>query len=265
MAPRVVLYMFTGSGPSMTAALMLAHKDIAHKRKHLMVGPHAFGMLSRGFQTMTVPALKIDGRRVQGSRDISRALEELEPQPPLFPGDGERRRAVEHAERFGEELQDIARRLVLGASRRDPRVFTDVYRHASPWMRPMQRVSRAPMVRLATAGHRATDRAASEDLCALPELLDRIDAWIAGGLLDGVQRNAADLQIATAIALLLCFADLAPFIEGRPAARLARLVPEHPDAIASTFPEAWLDALRSTSARRDDSGSVRAAAMDPRV
>ncbi|MDP8910414.1 MAG: glutathione S-transferase N-terminal domain-containing protein, partial [Chloroflexota bacterium] len=75
MAGKIKLYMFTGSAPSMTAQLMLEHKHIDHKRIHVMVGPHAFGMLGRGFDTMTVPALKIAGRRIQGSREISRALD----------------------------------------------------------------------------------------------------------------------------------------------------------------------------------------------
>jgi len=98
VAPKVKLYMFTGSGPSLTARLMLEHKGIDHKVVHVMVGPHAFGMLGRGFQTMTVPALKLDGRRVQGSREISRALDELVPQPPLFAADPAQRQAVEDAE-----------------------------------------------------------------------------------------------------------------------------------------------------------------------
>ena len=124
VAHKVKLYMFSGSAPSLTARLMLEHKGIDHKAVHVMVGPHAFGMLGRGFQTMTVPALKIDGRRVQGSREISRALDELAPQPPLFAADPQRRRAIEEAEEWGEELQDAARRIVLCAARREPRAFT---------------------------------------------------------------------------------------------------------------------------------------------
>ena len=136
MAHNVKLYMFTGSAPSLTAALMLEHKGIEHRRKHLLLGPHAFSLLGRGFQTMTVPALKIDGRRVQGSREISLALDELVPQPPLFPADPGRRQAVVEAERWGEALQDAVRRLVLCAARRDPSAFLTVYRHGNARMRP---------------------------------------------------------------------------------------------------------------------------------
>jgi exopolysaccharide biosynthesis protein len=72
MAPTVTLYMFTGSGPSMAAALMLEHKAMDFERVHLAVGAHAIGLPARGFAGMTVPAMMVDGRRVQGSRRISR-------------------------------------------------------------------------------------------------------------------------------------------------------------------------------------------------
>jgi len=254
VARKVKLYMFSGSAPSLTARLMLERKGIDHKAVHLMVGPHAFGMLGRGFQTMTVPALRIDGRRVQGSREISRALDELAPRPPLFAAEAQRRRAVEEAEEWGEELQDAVRRILLCAARRDPRAFLSVYRHANPLMRPAQRVSRRLVTRLATAGHRATDRAGERDLAALPARLDRIDAWIDEGLLDGPELNAADFQIAPNVALLLRFEDLAPFVEGRPAARLAqRVAPEFPGQVPAVLPPAWLEPLRGAGGAAPES------------
>jgi glutathione S-transferase len=67
----------------------------------MMVGAHALGLLARGFHAMTVPALTIDGRRIQGSRAISRALDAIEPRPPLFPSDPDRHRAVAEMERWG--------------------------------------------------------------------------------------------------------------------------------------------------------------------
>ena len=254
MAHKIKLYMFTGSPPSMTARLMLEHKNIEHKRVHLLIGPHAFGMLARGFVTMTVPALKIDGRRVEGSREISRALDELVPQPALFPADPARRQAVEDAERWGETFQDAIRRLVLYASRQEPRAFSSIYRHPNPLMRPAQRMSRALVIRLASAGHRATDRAAQEDFAALPASLDKIDAWIEDGLLNGPELNAADFQIAPNISLLRRFDELAPLIEGRPAARLAdRLAPDFPGEIGPILPPQWLASTHGASITLDAS------------
>ena len=40
-----------------------------------------------------------------------------------------------------------------------------------------------------------------DDLAALPGMLQRIDDWIADGVLGGEQLNAADLQIAASLRL----------------------------------------------------------------
>jgi glutathione S-transferase len=241
VAHKIKLYMFTGSGPSLTARLMLEHKGLEHSAVHMLVGPHAFSLLGRGFTTMHVPALKIDGRRVQGSRWIARALDELVPEPPLFPADPELRREVVAAERWGEGLQDAARRLVLCAARRDPGVFHTVYRHPSALRRPAQHLSRPLVLRLASAAHRATDEAAEEDVTGLDDRLAQVDAWIAAGVLDGPELNAADFQIAPSLALLLGFADLAPIVEGHPAASLARrVVPSGFGTIDPVLPAEWL-------------------------
>ncbi len=250
MAHKIKLYTISGSAPSLSAQLMLEHKGLAHRDAHMLAGPHAFGLLARGFDMMTVPALRIDGRRVQGTRELSRALDELEPQPPLFPPDPGRYRAVVEAERWGEELQDAARRIFWCAARRDPQAFDSIMRHQSAVMRPAQRATRRFVTRMASAGHRATDRAGEEDLAALPARIDQLDTWIEQGLLDGEELNAADFQIAPNVALLLCFDDLEPFIAQRPAARLARrLVPEGQGRIGATaLPPDWLAPLRVATA-----------------
>jgi glutathione S-transferase len=38
-----------------------------------------------GYPARTVPVLRIDGRRVQGSTSIARVLDELVPEPPAPP------------------------------------------------------------------------------------------------------------------------------------------------------------------------------------
>jgi glutathione S-transferase len=61
----------------------------------------------------------------------------------------------------------------------------------------------------------------------LPAMLDRVDRWIAGGVLDGPELNAADFMIAPSIALLGYRKDLASDLAGRPSAHLVeRLLPE---------------------------------------
>ena len=71
---------------------------------------------------------------------------------------------------------------------------------------------------------RETDRSV---LAELPAMLDRIDAWIADGVLGGAQPNAADFMIAPSLALILYRDDIVPTFEGRPALELVdRLLPE---------------------------------------
>jgi glutathione S-transferase len=73
-----------------------------------------------GFPGKTVPAMRLAGAKVQGTRAIARALDALVPSPPLFPADPERRRAVEEAESWGDEvLQGVSRRLIWNALKHD--------------------------------------------------------------------------------------------------------------------------------------------------
>ena len=90
---KVKLYMFAGSNSCVTGQLMLDHKRVDYKVVQLPPGPHAFIMLALGFESMGVPAIKWNRRRVQGTRSISRALDELVPELPLFPSDPVERKA----------------------------------------------------------------------------------------------------------------------------------------------------------------------------
>ena len=94
-----------------------------------------------------------------------------------------------------------------------------------PLPRAMMRPALPLTARLMALKNKANDATARADIAALPGQLDRIDAWIADGLLGGEQPNAADLQIGCTIRLLHAIADLRPLIDGRPAARLTRYFP----------------------------------------
>ena len=201
---------------------------------------------------MAVPALKAGDVRVQGTRWIARALDELAPERPLFPADPQRRRAVMDAERWGEGFQNATRRIFYCAARRDRGAFASVViAERGPVKRALLRLSAPVVIRLAIGLHRATDDHGREDIELLPGRLDQIDAWIAEGLLDGPELNAADFQIAVNVSALMLVEDLRPFIEGRPAADFARRVaPDYQGAIPKTFPDAWLEPLRAAQRER---------------
>jgi glutathione S-transferase len=148
---------------------------------------------------VTVPALRLDGQRLQGSRTISRALDALQPEPALFPRDPGRREAVEGTEAWGDHvLQPAPRRIAWAALRRD-RSTVESYLEGARLGIPTSLAARTsgPVVTLARFLNRASDEAVRRDLAALPGMLDRVDAWIAEGVLGGAEPNAADYQIAT--------------------------------------------------------------------
>jgi glutathione S-transferase len=206
-----------------------------------------------------VPALRLDGRRLQGSRTIARALDEVRPEPPLFPSDPDRRRAVESAEEWGDEvLQQVARRLAWASLKRDHSTiggFLEGARLGVP--NGVAARTAAPLVHLSARLNDATDEAARADIAALPGHLDRVDGWIAEGVLGAAERNAADFQIATSVRLLMTLGDLRPAIEDRPAGRLAiNVVPKFPAGPTRSSPRRgslrWRERTENGTAARPD-------------
>jgi glutathione S-transferase len=141
---------------------------------------------------------------------------------------------VEEAERWGDEvLQPVPRRLAWWAmmrDRSDVRSFLEGARLGIPV--GLAARTAAPLIWLSARLNRADDEAADRDLAALDGMLKRVDGWVDEGLLGGESPNAADFQIATSVRLLMCFDDLRPSIEGRPAGALAmRVCPQFPGRI----------------------------------
>ncbi len=232
------LYVTPGSHPSMSVRLMLEHKDIAYGRTDLISALHKPLLRALGFSRTTVPALKIDGRRVQGSRDISRALDELRPEHPLFPSDPQRRAAVEDAERWGDEvLQPVPRRLSWWAMKRDSSDVRSFLEGAKlPLPIGLAAKTAGPLIWASARLNRADDPAVHRDLAALGGMLDEVDRLIADGVIGGDEPNAADFQIATSVRLLMCFDDLRSTIEARPAGELAmRRCPVFPGHIPAVL------------------------------
>jgi glutathione S-transferase len=248
---KVRLYTIPGSHPGVAVQLMLKHKGIEFKRTDLF--PVVSRLVVRGlrFPGPTVPALKIDGRRVQGSREIARALERLQPEPALFPPDAEKRAAVEEAERFGEEeLQHPVRQIIWWAFQRDSsplRSYSEGARLGIPIGLAVR--TAAPIIALEKRINEASDENVRADLAAFGGLLQRVDDLIAAGTLDGEELNAADFQIGPSLRLAMTMQDLRPLIEARPAGRLAaRVQPEIAGDFPPVLPPAWLQPLRGEPA-----------------
>jgi glutathione S-transferase len=245
------LYVIPGSHACRSAMLMLEHKRLPYRRVDIVTLLHPVVTRLRGFdaggQTRTaggrrtpglrfgdrlgtVPALAAGHERISTNHGIARFLDERHPEPPLFPADPGRRAAVEEAERWANEtLQMAARRIPGAAIVRDPATFARTsgdgrLGHLLYKRELARRLVIPQIIRNVFAAGPATER---EILAELPPLLDRIDAWIANGVLNGPQLNAADFMVAPSLALILYRHDVRPLFEGRPALELVdRLLPE---------------------------------------
>lgn len=238
------LYALPGSHPCAAVESALRIKGISYKRvdmlplAQLAAGP----VLYRG---ITVPGMRIDGKRIVGSRAIMRRLDEMQPQPPLLPEDPAMREQALEAERWGDEvMQSAVRRLLDIGFSRAPRAMegyaADAHLPLPPSaMRPLMPLT----ARLMAIRNRASEAAARSDLDALPRHFDRIEQWVEAGVLGGEAPNAADLQIGSSIRLLVTIADLRPLVQARP--RVAALTryfasPQPGEIPAGTLPAQWL-------------------------
>jgi len=246
---KIRLYGLPGSHPTMAVQAMLERKGLGFRRVDLV--PFLARAIVRRAMRLpqnTVPVLAVDGRRVQGSREIARELDRLRPEPPLFPTTPDQRLKVEEAERWGEEeLQHPIRQISLWAMRAN-RVPIRSYMGRSVMGVPAAVAARLapPFIDRGVRVNEATDEAVRKNLAALDSMLDGVEEWIDAGVLDGEELNAADFQIGASVRLLLTFQDLRPLIEDRPASRLARrVVPDYRGDAPPVFPPAWLEPLRS--------------------
>jgi glutathione S-transferase len=224
----VKLYAILGSHACRTATLMLEHKGIAYEHvclptawQPIMLPLLGFPGATRG--RLTVPALSDDGRRLVGNPAIARYLDELRPEPSLLPADPDARQAVEAAEEWGYEVLQIdARRLALALGLRGREGVAAASRGPLGPLLFRRPRARALGVRLPMAVFNVNRRSEARLLARLPAELDRVDAWIADGTLNGEQLNVADFVIAPCLALLAYRPDVRPELDRRPAGRLLR-------------------------------------------
>jgi glutathione S-transferase len=237
----VTLYSIAASHPGLAVRGMLAHKRVDHRLVDLWPGMQPLVRLI-GFPGHTVPALILpDGRRVQGSIAIARALDALVPVPALLPAEPGLRRRVEAAERWADEvLQPVPRR-----------IFRWTAAHHEPvraWIGAAAGVPIAPLLarpalqaRLFARDAGADDAAVRADLAALPAHLEEVERLRAVGVLDGPQRTAADFQVAASLRSLETLSDLAPLLAGHPAlAWAATVLPPLPGPAPPGLPAEWL-------------------------
>ncbi len=237
----MTLHVMAPSHPCMTARAALELKGLEYELVELMPGPHIEAMTEiYGEGKATVPGLLIGEERVHGSRPILARLEQLAPDPSLFPEPIAAQ--VREGELWGDdELQDLGRRLPWGALHFRPEAMGSFGGGSGP-LDPARVDFAMRLIHGAWKYHEITAERLAVDLAGLPAKLEHVDRLATDGVIGGEAPNAADLQIGATIRVLLTVADLRPLITGRPAEEIARRwFPEYGGEIpAGAFPQGWV-------------------------
>lgn len=241
--PELVLHVLAPSHPCHAAEAALRFKGLEFERVELPIGRQVEPMAELyGEGNTTVPGLLVDGEPVHGSNPIMLRLEELAPEPSLYPG--ERADAIAEAAAWGDgQLQDLGRHLPWGALHFRPEAMGTM----APGGAPLDPAGTDFAMRFIRATWKYHDLSAvkiAEGLAALPGLLDHVDALIADGVCGGPEPNAADLQIGATLTVLRVLGDVRPLIDARPCSQLAtRFFEERPGEVpAGAFPAGWVPA-----------------------
>jgi glutathione S-transferase len=239
------------SHPSQAVRKMLDLKGVEYELVDVLPMNQRVHLRLAGFRGGTVPALKLEGRKIQGSREISKELDARWPEPPLFPEDPAERARVENAERWGEEeFQPVPRRVFRFAVANVPEIRRWAVRSQGL---PAPSVVAAAMqpgiayyARTVEAdGRRATEAGVRADLAALPAMFDRVDRLLADDALTVDPPNAATLQILSTVRALSAFGDLHEFVESHPCAEAAdELFASYPAEVPAFLDPEWLEPIR---------------------
>jgi glutathione S-transferase len=241
--PAITLHVLPPSHPCMTVEAALKRKGLEYEKVALPM-PHTEEMERiYGEGNGTVPGMLLDGEPVHRSIAILERLEQLVPDPPLYPEPIAA--AVREAERWGDdELQDLGRRLPWGALHFRPEALGSFGGAGDGMLDPAGTDFAIRFARGMWKYHRISAVRLAEDLTGLPAKLDHVDALAAEGVLGGEEPNAADFQIGATLRVLLTVGDLRPLLEGRPGEQLARRwFPDYAgDVPAGAFPAGWVPA-----------------------
>jgi len=242
--PEITLHGLPPSHPALAAEVALRLKGLEFERVEMEMGRHNEQMEEiYGEGNRTVPGIVVDGEPVHGSRAIFARLDELAPEPALYPEPIAT--AVREADRWGdEELQDLGRRLPWGAIHFRPEAL-GTYGGGGA-LDPAGTDFAIRLARATWKYHGISAERLAADLAGLPAKLGRVGELAAEGVIGGETANAADLQIGSTIRVLMTIGDLEPLLADHAAATIAmRWFPDYPGRVpAGAFPAGWVPAAR---------------------
>jgi glutathione S-transferase len=234
--PRLVLHRYAASHPCQAVQAALSFKGLEYERDDVVPGTRLDELQGYyGEGNTTLPGMLIGEEPVHTSVAIMRRLEELSPDPPLYPAD--RADAVRAAEEWGDgELQDLGRRLPWGVLRFRPQALGLLTGGVE--LDPAGIDAALDYTRLAWRYHRISTARLVDDVATLPTLLDHADGFVAAGVIGAEAPTAADFQIGATIRVLTQVGDLEPLLRDRPVLEVADrwFRPPHGVVPAGAFP-----------------------------
>jgi glutathione S-transferase len=239
-APEITLHLLPPSHPCLTVKAALSHKGLDFEEVVLQMGNQGDQIEEiYGEGRRTVPGAIIDGEPVHGSTGILRRIDELVPEPSLYPEPFADR--VREAELWADgEFQDLGRRLPWSALHFRPEAM-GTFGGGEP-LDPAGTDFAIKFVRSTWKWHGITAEGLAADLEALPAMVAEIEDFAEEGLIGGESPTAADFQIGSTVRILSTIRDLDPVFEGTVARAVAfRLFPDYPGEVPSgALPTGWV-------------------------
>jgi glutathione S-transferase len=209
MAQTPVLWQIKVSHYNEKARWALDYKGLEYRRRTpwppLFVSLPVAWVLTRG-TTTTTPVVRLDGKAIGDSTRIIAALEQRNPDPPLYPSDPEQRaRALELEEYFDEQLAPQIRQLVWLSTAPHPRTFlAAAMPDTSPAVLAALRPGAALTAALVKRRYGANDGVREEAKRKVRAAMERIEAEQGpDGYLVGDAFSVADLAAAALFSPLI--------------------------------------------------------------
>lgn len=241
---RHTLHVINGSHPCAAVLRALELKGIDVRIVEYLLPFHP-PLLKLRFGYSHVPVLVLPGGEViRGSRPIMQRLEAVQPEPPLYPR--EHIQAIEEAERWGDEvLQMAARRLLWTAVGGSPKSLSSFQAGSRlPGLPgPIIGLIAPAVVAAERRMHGVTPERVREAASSLTTMFDRIEEFHAAGAFGTSIPTGADLQIGASLQLIRAIDDLRPLVDRHEHAReIARWLPTSPGRVpGGAFPAEYLE------------------------
>ena len=239
-APEITLHILPPSHPCLTAKAALAHKGLDYEEVQVKMGSHGDEIEAiYGEGRRTVPGAIIDGEPVHGSTGILKRLDEIVPEPTLYPA--LIAEAVREAELWADgDFQDLGRRLPWSALHFRPEAMGTF--GGGEALDPAGTDFAIKFVRSTWKWHGLTAEGLAADLAALPGMVREIEGFAEQGLIGSEAPTAADFQIGATVRILSTIRDLDPVFDGTVAREVAfRYFPDYPGEVpAGAIPAGWV-------------------------